>query len=52
MDWLTDERLFYGGLAAVTAALVLLIIYIIISHIAFSHLKKKMDAEYGPPEKK
>lgn len=53
MDWLTDELLFYGGLATVIAALILLIIYMIISHITLLHLKKKLDTEYGDaPEKK
>lgn len=53
MKWVTDELLFYGGLATVIAALILLIIYMVISRITFLHLKKKLDTEYGDaPEKK
>lgn len=47
MNWLTDEVLFYGGLAIVIATLVVLIIYMIISNAAISRLKRKLDLEYG-----
>ena len=47
MNWLTDEALFYGGLALIIVVLILWIVYMIISNAAISRLRRKMDREYG-----
>lgn len=47
MNWLTDEALFYGGLALIIVVLILWIVYMIISNAAISRLRRKMDLEYG-----
>ena len=53
MNWLTDDVLFYGGLAAIIFTLVLMLVYTIISGVMASRLQKKLKLEYGEkPEEK
>lgn len=47
IEWLSDERLYYGGMAFALIAAVVILVYFITSRIAISHLKKQFDREYG-----
>lgn len=47
MDWLTDEMLFFGGIATTAVSLVFAVIYSIFSHMGKKRLEEKLDAEYG-----
>lgn len=50
MDWLTDEMLFFGGIAVAAASALLTLIYFFISHVGKKRLNAKLDAEYGERE--
>lgn len=50
MEWLTNEILFYGGIAITTISLIIFIIYLCISQIITIRLNAKMDIEYGEKE--
>lgn len=47
MDWLTNEMLFYGGMAGAAGSFVAAIIYFSISQIRKVRLNAQLDAEYG-----
>lgn len=47
MDWLTDERLFAGGMAVAAVSLVGIILNFFISHRQKKVLERKMNEEYG-----
>lgn len=47
MNWLTNEALFYSGLAIVGGSLILGIIFFCISKIKSIQLKNQFDKEYG-----
>lgn len=51
MDWLTNEILFYGGLAVAVCSLVLAVIYFSVSQIKKARLNTRLDAEYGEKDK-
>lgn len=52
MGWLTDEILFYGGMAAAGGALAAALIYCVLSHIGMIRLCARLEAEYGAKQKK
>lgn len=47
MEWVTDEILFYGGMAAAGCILAAAIIYLCISQIGIVRLNARLDSEYG-----
>jgi len=47
MDWLTDEILFYGGIAIAAISLIAAIFYFSLSQIRRIRLNARLDAEYG-----
>ncbi len=47
MDWLTNEILFYGGIAAAIASLAAALLYFCITQIKKVRLDARLDAEYG-----
>ncbi len=51
MSWLTDEILFYGGIIGMALAIVLMILYFLISQLRRVKLNVKLDAEYGEKER-
>lgn len=51
MNWLTDEILFYGGVAASAASFVAAVFYFSISQIQKIRLNTKLDEEYGKKER-
>lgn len=50
MDWLTDEILFYGGMAVAAGSLVMAMLCFCISEINKLRLNIRLDAEYGKRE--
>ena len=50
MSWLTDEILFYGGIIGMEGAIMLTILYFLISQIRRVKLNVKLDVEYGKKE--
>ena len=51
MSWLTDELLFYGGIAVAVGSLVMAILSFCILQIKKIRLNAQMDYEYGKKEK-
>ncbi len=51
IDGLTNEILFYGGLAIAGGTLLVAFIYLSISHIKKIRLDAQLDAEYGKRNK-
>lgn len=47
MNWLTNELLFYGGMAVAIGSLIAAILYFCISQIGKVRLDAQLDAEYG-----
>lgn len=47
MEWLTDEMIFFGGIAVAAVSAVLTLIYTLFSHRGKKRLNAKLDAEYG-----
>jgi len=47
MDWITNEMLFYSGLAITAFSLIAAIVYALISLICMMRLKAKLFSEYG-----
>ena len=45
--WGIDEILYYGGIAAVAAAVLLFLIYLAVSRSAAFRLRRTLDEEYG-----
>lgn len=52
MEWITDELLFYGGMAAAGCAALALILCLCISQIKKVWLSARLDIEYGERKKK
>lgn len=52
MEWITDELLFYGGMAAAGFSMLAMILYLCISQIKKVRLNARLDAEYGERKKK
>lgn len=52
MAGLTDEMLFYGGMAAAGCAALALILCLCVSQIKKIRLNVRLDAEYGERKKK
>lgn len=52
MEWISDELLFYGGMAAAGCSLLAMILYLCISQIKKVRLSARLDAEYGERKKK
>lgn len=50
MEWLTNEVLFYGGIAVAACSFLFAIVYFIVSHIRRIHLDSQLDREYGKKE--
>lgn len=50
MEWLTDELLFYGGIALAGGALLLSIVSFLILQIHSIRLNGQLDEEYGKEE--
>lgn len=44
---LSNETMFYGGIAVIILSLILLLLYIVFSRIAIAKVKKKLNEEYG-----
>lgn len=51
MEWMTNELLFYGGMAAAGGSLLALILFLCISQVKKVRLNARLDAEYGPRKK-
>lgn len=47
VDWLTNEILFYGGIAVAIASLAAALLYFCITQIKKVRLDARLDAEYG-----
>lgn len=52
MEFITDEMLFYAGIASAGCAFLMLIVYGCISQVKKIRLKACLDAEYGAHPKK
>lgn len=52
MGFITDEMLFYGGIAVAGGALLLLLIYGCVSQMKKIQLNARLDAEYGEQPKR
>ncbi len=51
MIWLTDERLFYGGIAVAAGSLLAAIFCFFLSQIRKIRLESRLNMEYGEAEK-
>lgn len=51
MNWITDELLFYGGIATAAGSIVLAILYFSVSQIKKIRLDVKLNAEYGEKDR-
>ncbi len=49
---LTSENLFYGGIAAMAAAVLMTVLCIVVFCITGKRIKKKLIREYGEPYRK
>lgn len=47
MNWLTDEMLFYGGIAVAAGSLVVMALYFCVTQIKKVRLDIRLNAEYG-----
>ncbi len=52
MGWLSNELLFYGGIAVCGAALLFAVICLCVSKIRSVKLNTRLEAEYGEKNKK
>lgn len=52
MAWLTNELLFYGGIAIAAGSVLLAVGHAIASHIRWIRLNICLDEEYGKEEKR
>ena len=52
MEWITDELLFYGGMAIAACSLLALLLCVCIFQIKKVRLNARLDAEYGEQKKK
>ena len=51
MDWLTNETVFYAGIAGAGLSVLLTVIYLCVSKIKTIKLKTQLDKEYGEKTK-
>lgn len=51
MDWLTNEVLFYGGIAIAVGSVLLGLIHLVISKFKELRLKTQLISEYGEMDK-
>lgn len=51
MDWLTNEVLFYGGIAIVAVSVVMGLVHLVVSKFKAIRLKTQLIAEYGEMDK-
>lgn len=52
MEWITNELLFYGGIAAAGCSLFAMVFCLCIFQIKKVRLNARLDAEYGERKKK
>lgn len=52
MEWLTDEFMFYGGMALAGGTLLAGLLYFCISQIKKTRLNAQLDEEYGKNRKR
>lgn len=52
MSLLTNEALFYGGIAVAGCSLAAAVIYFSIAYVRWIRLNIKLDEEYGKEERK
>ncbi len=52
MSWLTNEALFYGGIAVAGCSLAAAVIYFSIAYVRWMRLNIKLDEEYGKKEER
>ena len=52
MEWISDELLFYGGMAAAGCSLLAMILSLCMFQIKKVRLNARLDAEYGERKKK
>ena len=51
MEWLTDEVLFYGGLAVAISSLVMAVLFAVALRMNMTRLNALFDREYGEKHK-
>lgn len=51
MEWLTDELLFYGGMAAAVSTAIISLLYFCVWKVRKAHLDARLDEEYGKRKK-
>ena len=52
MGWISDELLFYGGMAVAGCSLLAMILCLCMSQVRKVRLNARLDAEYGERKKK